>query len=241
MGRRNGRTLGPARRLRRGAPRRVRLCLRRPSARRPGRPDRQGRRLPALRRGPAGGDRPPGRVPLGAVLDDRRGPRDLGSAQQHRGHDERALRDARPGARGAPGQARHDGRVRHAEPGHPRGLLRGRVSRPPRPPALPPAGRLLVPLEQGPRQQQRDVRLPHLRAPGDRRDAGRRLRHPLLRQHRRPSGRPRAPHPSRLRPGLRHGAQPLLLPVRDRRAADPVRPRQPASRLPADLRFDAVS
>ncbi len=66
------------------------------------------RRLPARR------DRPLRRAAVGALLDDRRPPRDLHPGEQRHRHAQRHLRHPRSLAGDAPGQARHDGRVRDA-------------------------------------------------------------------------------------------------------------------------------
>ena len=101
---------------------------------------------------------------------------------------------------------------------------------------FPAPGRLLVPLEQGPRVEQHHVRLQAVGAAGDRHHAGRRVRYAHRRHGR---GRPAA-DPPRLRPGVRHGGQSVLLPGADRPPAHAVRAGPPEARLPAAAGLDAV-
>ena len=75
-----------------------------------------------------------------------------------------------------PGQARHDGRVRHAQHRHRGGLARGRAQRAQRPDALPEEAGLLLPPVQGARQPQHRVHLPDLGAARHRPEPGRRVR-----------------------------------------------------------------
>ena len=82
-----------------------------------------------------------------------RSPRDRGRdpADQRDRQPQPALLDARPRPRRPPGQARHDGRVRHAQHRHRRGLHRDRAQGPQGHAALPEAAGLALPLLQGPR------------------------------------------------------------------------------------------
>ena len=77
----------------------------------------------------------------------------------------------------APGEARHDGRVRHAEHRHRRGLHRDRAQGPDGHAAVPEAAGQLLPPVEGPRLAQHPLRVPHPRAARDRPEPGRRLRH----------------------------------------------------------------
>ncbi len=154
-----------------------------------------------------------------ALLDDRPRARRLHAGEQRRRHAQPALRAARAAARLPSRQARHHGRVRHARHRHRRGLPRGPAQGPPRRAALPQAARLLLPPVQGPRLAQHHVLLPRVGAARDRPEPGHRLRH-AHRRDRAPSG---TDQPLRLRRGLRHRAQPLLRPGRDRPPADGLR------------------
>ena len=73
-----------------------------------------------------------------------------------------AVGDARVHPRRASDQARHDGRVRHAEHRHRRGLHRDRAQRPPRRAAVPQGSGLALPPVQGARLAQPALRLPGL-------------------------------------------------------------------------------
>ena len=73
-------------------------------------------------------------------------------------------------------EARHDGRVRHAQHRHRGGLHRDRAQGPQRRAAVPEAARLALPPVEGPRLAQHPLRLPHLGAARDRPQPGRRLR-----------------------------------------------------------------
>ncbi len=100
-------------------------------------------------------------------------------------------------------------------------------------PKLP--GLALPPL-QGPRLAQHPLRLPDLGPALDRPQPGRRLR-----DRDRRVGRRRAPdHPLRLRRVLRHRAQPLLRPGRDRPPAHRLRRGRPDARLPQHPRHAPV-
>ena len=138
--------------------------------------------------------------------------RRLHPGQQRGRHAQPALRHRRAGPGHPPGQAGHDGRVRHAQHRHRRGLHRDHPPGPDRRAALPEAARVLLPPLQGARQPQHHVRLPDLGDPGHRPQPGHRLR-PGDRGDRPP---PRPGHPLRLRRGLRHRAEPLLRPGRHR-------------------------
>ena len=87
-----------------------------------------------------------------------------------------ALRHRRGRPLDPPGQAGHDGRVRHAQHRHRRGLHRDHPPGPHRRTALPQAAGLLLPPVQGPRQRQHHVRLPDLGPALDRPQPGHRLR-----------------------------------------------------------------
>ena len=71
-----------------------------------------------------------GEQPARAVLDDLPPPRGQHAADERDRHAEPAVLAARPGAGLPPGQARHDGRVRHAQHRHRRGLHRDRAQGP---------------------------------------------------------------------------------------------------------------
>jgi len=94
----------------------------------------------------ARGDRPLRRDAFSSLLHDRRAPLRLHPDEQHRGHPQHPLRHEGRLPRGAPGEAGHDGRVRHPQHRHPRGLLRDRVQGPKGRAPLPAAGGLVVPL-----------------------------------------------------------------------------------------------
>ena len=116
------------------------------------------------------------RTALGAVLDDRsRARRDDANRQRDR-HAEHPLRDARLRAERAPREARHDGRVRHAEYRHRRRLHRDPAQRPARRAAVSETAGFVLSSEQGPRFRQHLVRLPHLGLARDRPQSRRRLR-----------------------------------------------------------------
>ncbi len=89
------------------------------------RSDRRRLHLPTDPRIPARRGRALRRAARRAVLDDRPPARGLHADQQRRRHAQPALRDRRDRPGHPPGQARHDGRVRHAEHRH-RGGLAGR-------------------------------------------------------------------------------------------------------------------
>ena len=125
-----------------------------------------------------------------AVLHDRPQARGLHPDQQRGRHPQPAVRDRRDQPRHPPGQARHDGRVRHAEHRHRGGLAGRRAQGPHRPGALPEAAGLLLPPVQGARQPQHRVRLPDLGPAGHRPQPGRRLRPADRRDGPRPRGWP---------------------------------------------------
>ncbi len=101
----------------------------------------------ARRRGPLR------RAAVRPVLDDRPQARGLHPGQQRGRHAQPALRHRRAGPGHPPGQAGHDGRVRHAQHRHRRGLHRDHPPGPHRRAALPEAARLLLPPVQGARQR----------------------------------------------------------------------------------------
>ena len=111
-----------------------------------------------------------------AVLDDRPGARGVHPAEQRGREPERLVRDRRDQPGHPPGQARHDGRVRHAEHRHRGGLAGPGAQRPDRPGAVPQAAGLVLPPVQGARQPQHRVRLPDLGPAGHRPEPGRGLR-----------------------------------------------------------------
>ena len=195
----------------------------------PHRPDR-GRRLPRRRRRrlPPRRDRPLRPAGLGAVLDDLPPDRGRDPVREHDRQPQPALRDARPRPRGAPGEARDDGRVRPAQHRHRGGLHRDLAQGAQRHAAVPEAAGLAVPLLEGPRLDQHPLRLPHLGPAGDRPEPGRRLRD----RDRGDRERRAADHALRLRRALRHGSEPLLPASRDRSSADRLRRRQPDAQLP---------
>ena len=96
--------------------------------------------------------------------------------EQRGRHAQRAVRHRRDRPRHPPGQARHDGRVRHAEHRHRGRLARGRAQRPQGPGAVPQAARLVLPPLQGARQPQHRVRLSHLGPARHRPQPGSRVR-----------------------------------------------------------------
>ena len=140
------------------------------------RPVRRRLRLPDDRRVPARRHRPLRRAAVRAVLDDRPAARRLHPDQQRRRQPQRALRHRRHEPGHPPGQARHDGRVRHAQHRHRRRLARGHPQGAHRPGAVPEAAGLLLPPVQGARQPQHRVRLPDLGAARHRPQPGRRVR-----------------------------------------------------------------
>ena len=181
-------------------------------------------------------DHPLRRDPLGAVLDDRPGPRVGDPAQQRRRHAQRAVRDARGRAERAPREARDDGRVRHPEHRHRRGLHRHRAQRPDGSSAVPEAAGQLLPPVQGARLAQPALRVSDLGAARDGPEPGCGVRHP----HRRDRARRSSAHPLRLRRALRHRAEPLLRAVGHRSPDHRVRGWKPDSRLPQHPRHAAV-
>ena len=195
----------------------------------PHRPDR-GRRLPRRRRRrlPPRRDRPLRPAGLGALLDDLPPDRGRDPVREHDRQPQPALLDARPRPRGAPGEARDDGRVRPAQHRHRGGLHRDLAQGAQRHAAVPEAAGLAVPLLEGPRLDQHPLRLPHLGPARDRPEPGRRLR-----DRDRGDGQGRAAdHALRLRRALRHGSEPLLSASRDRSSPDRLRRRQPDAQLP---------
>ena len=101
-----------------------------------------------------------GEQPSRAVLDDLPPPRGQHAADERDRHAQPAVLAARPRARLPPGQARHDGRVRHAQHRHRRGLHRDRAQGPQGHAALPEAAGLDLPPLQGPRLAQHPLRVP---------------------------------------------------------------------------------
>ena len=137
-----------------------------------------GSRVPRPDRGahaPRDGD-PLRRAFLGALLDDLAPPRGRDAEQQPHRHAQSALRPARVRAGLPSGQARHDGRVRHAQHRHRRGLHRDRAQRAPRPSPVPQAAGLALPPVEGPRLAQHPLRLPRVGSAGDRPQPGGRVR-----------------------------------------------------------------
>ena len=128
---------------------------------------------PGLR---AGGRGPLRRAAGRAVLDDRPGARGVHPAEQRGREPEHLVRDRRDQPRHPPGQAGHDGRVRHAEHRHRGGLAGPGAQRPDRPGAVPQAAGVVLPPVQGARQPQHRVRLPDLGPAGHRPEPGRGLR-----------------------------------------------------------------
>ena len=140
-------------------------------------------------------------------------------------------------ARRAPGQARHDGRVRHAQHRHRRGLHRDRAQRPQGHACRSrscPARSTTCPrcttatTSTSPAGSGASARPTSTRASST---ASRR---------RRPKLDDRLAHALRLRPGVRHGAQPLLRAGDDRPPADRVRQGRPDARPPEHRRHAAV-
>ena len=182
----------------------------------------RGLRVPRLgdRRDPARGGRPLRRAAVGAVLDEVARARGRDPGQQRDRQPQPAVRDPRPRARLPPGQARDDGRVRDA---------RTSTSR-----------RAIIEIEHNGRKDT----LPFPKLPGSLYHLSKvhdshnihfacriwGLRATDLNQgvvygiETDESGARRAPgHALRLRRVLRHGAQPLLRPGRDRPPADRLR------------------
>ena len=156
-----------------------------------GRPHRPRRGARRDRRVRSGRDRALRRDAERALLDEGPPPRRLHADQQRRGHAERAVGDARPRAGVPPGEARHDGRVRHARHRHRGGVPRDRPQRTLRLPPVPEGAGVDVPPVEGPRLPQHPLRVPGVGAPGDRPEPGRRLRHPDRRDARWTTGWPR--------------------------------------------------
>ena len=182
--------------------------------------------LPDDRRVPARRHRPLRRAAGRAVLDDRPEARRLHPDQQRRRQPQRAVRDRGHEPGHPPGQARHDGRVRHAQHRHRGRLARGRAQGPQGPGPVPEAAGLLLPPVQGARQPQHRVRLPDLGAARHRPQPGRGVRpaDPGDRQGR------AAGDPVRLRRRVRHRAEQVRHPGRARTAADRVRQGRPDPR-----------
>ena len=181
-------------------------------------------------------DHPLRRAAQRPLVDAERRPRGDHPAGQRDRHAQAAVGDARVRARGTPGQAGHDGRVRHAQHRHRRGLHRDRAQGAQGHPAVPQGAGLVLPPVQGARQPQHPLRLPDLGHPRHRPQPGRRLRH---RDAGDEAGRA-AGHALRLRPGLRHGAQPLLRAGHDRPPADGLRQGRPDPRHPEHRGHDPV-
>ncbi len=183
-----------------------------------------GLRVRGRQRGRAGRGRPPGGVPLGAVLDDGCGPLSLRAGQQPPDDAESDVRARRQGREGPHGEARHHGRVRHTRSAHPGGQWLAHPRRRIGLHALSAPGRLVVPLEQGSRLEQPLVRGSPERIACDRCHAGDRLRRLSL--GRRERG---ARHPFRCGRRLRHGHTSMVRASGDRHAADGVRRRRAAA------------
>ncbi|CAA9475258.1 MAG: UDP-sulfoquinovose synthase, partial [uncultured Solirubrobacteraceae bacterium] len=168
----------------------------------------RGRRVPRPRGrpDPSRSRRPLRRAAFGALLDDLAPPRGRDPADQRHRQPQPALVDPRARAGLPPGQARDDGRVRHAQHRHRRGLHRDRAQGPQGHAALPEAARLALPRLEGPRLDQHPLRLPDVGIARDRPQPGPGLRH----RDRRDEARRPPRHALRLRRDLRHRAQPLL-------------------------------
>ena len=192
------------------------------------RPDRLRLRRIGDPRRPARHDRPLRRTAVGAVLDDRRAARDVHPGEQRHRQPQRPVRDPRRQPRDAPGQARHDGRVRDARHRHRRGLPDRRPQRPAAHLPLPEDAGLDVPPLEGPRQPQHPLRHPDLGPPRHRPQPGRRVRH----RDRRIGARPAPGDELPLRRGLRDRAQPVLRAGGHRPSADRLREGRPDARLP---------
>ncbi len=201
-----------------------------------GRPDRLGRHRAAVPRLPARGRRALRRDAERPVFDEGSRARGLHPDQQRREHAERDLRDARHHPRRPPGEARHDGRIRHTQHRHRRGLHRDRPQRAQRHAPVPQAARLDVSPVEGARLAQHPLRLPRVGDACHRPEPGRRLRH---RDRRDRPGRP-AHDALRLRRRVRHGAEPLLPAGRDRTPAHRVRQGRADPRLPQHRRHAAM-
>ena len=122
-------------------------------------------------------DHPLRRAADRSVVDEDRRPCRRHPGEQRGRRAEAALGDARLRARRTPRQARHDGRVRHAQHRHRGGLHRDRAQGAQGHTAVPQAARLALPPLQGARLAQHPFRLPGLGAPRHRSQPGRRLRH----------------------------------------------------------------
>ena len=131
-------------------------------------------RLPRV---PTRGGRALRRDAVGAVLDEGPRARGLHADEQRGEHAERAVRDRGVRAGCASGEARHDGRVRHAEHRHRRRLHRDRAQRPDRHAAVPQAPRQLLPPVEGARLPQHPFRVPRPWLASDRPEPGGRVRH----------------------------------------------------------------
>ena len=152
-------------------------------------------------------------------------------------HAERAVGDARFHPRRAPGEARDDGRVRHAEHRHRGGLHRDRAQRPDRrgSSSRSSPGRLYHALE-GARLHniQFACRIWGIRAT----DLNQGVVYGIETEETEAGPPPR--HPVRLRRGLRHGAEPLLRAGGDRPPADRLRQGRADPRVPEHPRHHAV-
>ncbi len=96
--------------------------------------------------------------------------------EQCAGHAEPVVRDPRVSARLPSGEARHDGRIRHAQYRYRRGLHHHRAQWPQGRAAVSQAAGLLLPSVESARQPQHHVRLPHLGIARHRPQPGRGLR-----------------------------------------------------------------
>ena len=159
------------------------------------------------------------RAALGSLLDDRPPARLVHPGQQRGRHAQPALCASRTRSRMPPDQARHHGRIRHAEHRYRRGLHHHRAQRPQGRAAVSQAARLLLSPVQGARQPQHHVRLQGLEAARHRSESGRGLRH----RHRRIRAGRSADQSLRLRRSFRHRAKPLLRRGRRRPSAHRVR------------------
>ena len=131
---------------------------------------------PGHRAVPSGGDRALCGAALRALFDAEPGNRGLHPEQQHRRHAQSPVHDAPPLSRRASRQARHHGRIRHAQHRHRGGLPHHHAQGPDRHAAVSQAARQLLSPLQGARFPQHRVRLPHLGHARDRPQSGRGLR-----------------------------------------------------------------
>ena len=200
------------------------------------RPVRLGGHGAGVPRVPAGGRRALRRDALGAVLHEGPRARRVHPDEQRGEHAQRAVRDRGVRARGPPGEARHDGRVRDAEHRHRGRLHHDRAQGPVGHAAVPEAAGKLLPPVEGARLAQHPFRVSHPRAACDRPEPGRRLRH----RDRGDRARRAARHAVRLRRRVRHGAEPLLRPGGDRPPAHGVRQGRSDARLPQHRGHAAV-